>query len=106
MCYTHGVRATVVNSIRLDGQTLGTFTRNQQFMALVKGLARVRCRVMSRHLVANYAYNNVTSSGKLRDTRGKSNKFLHGTHMAVHVVRPYDKTDYNHLRVDNTSDHR
>ena len=104
--YAHGVRATVVNSSRFDGQTVGTSTRDQRFTALVKGVSRVRRSMLLRHLVVHYAHDNVTSSGQLRDARGNPNKFLHGTHMAVHAVRPYEKTDYDHLRVENTFDRR
>ena len=104
--YAHSLRATVVKLSFFDGKPLETSICDERFTSLVKGLARVRRRVLSCHLFANYVYNNVTSSGQLRDSRGKSIKFLHGTHMMMHAVHPCEKTDYDHLRVENTFDRR
>ena len=52
--------------------------------------------------VALLSYDNVTASGRMLDTRGQSNKFLNGTHIAVHQVHVYPETKYNNLLVENT----
>ena len=56
--------------------------------------------------MANFAYDNVTSSQQLRDSRGKANKILNGTHMVVHQVDPYTTNEFNNERVVNTYNHK
>ena len=54
--------------------------------------------------VASFTYNSGTASGRMLHTRGQSNKFLNGIHMAVHQVYVYPETKYNGLCVENTYD--
>ena len=61
-------------------------------------------KLLFNQWVALFAYDNVTASGRMLDTRGQSNKFLNGTHMAVHQVHVYPETKYNDLRVENSYD--
>ena len=60
--------------------------------------------MLSKETVGNFTYDNVTVSTKLCDSRGLLNKFLNGTHMAVHRVFPYTDTSHDSANVSNTFD--
>ena len=104
--YMYGVRATVVNSSWFEGTTVGTSFRNVRYTIMLKGLAYLYWCVLERHLIADYTHDNVTTGEHLNNSRGTLSMFLHGTHMVVHTMHPYTRTDYDHLRVDNIFNQR
>ena len=100
--YANGVRAVVVNQSRFLGSTVSTTFRDEHYSALAKSLSKLRVRMLAGIQVANFVYDNVTSSSMLRDSRGQSTKFLNATHMAVHEVSEFTNRTFDDLHVANT----
>ena len=100
--YANGVRAVVVNQSRFLGSTVSTTFRDEHYSALAKSLTKLRVRMLAGIRVANFVYDNVTSSSMLRDSRGQSTKFLNATHMAVHEVSEFTNRTFDNIHVANT----
>ena len=100
--YANGVRAIVTNQGRFQGITMGTSFRDAQYSVLAKSLFKLRVKMLAKIRVANFVYDNVTSSSMLRDSRGQSTKFLNATHMAVHQVTEFTNRSFDSLHVANT----
>ena len=100
--YAYGVRTLVVNSSKFAGRTNSTTFRDRCYADFTAKKNPAHMKLLFNQWVVSFTYDNVTASGRMLDTRGQSNKFLNGTHLAVHEVHVYPETKYNDLRVENT----
>ena len=102
--YAYGVRALVVHGSKFAGRTNSTSFRDQCYPDFTATKKRTNTKLLFNQWVASFTYDKVTTSGRMLDTRGQSNKFPNETHMAVHQVHVYPKTKYNDPCVENTYD--
>ena len=102
--YGWGVKNTVVNASVFWGTAVSNSFRDREYTRLCQNICSFQRAVLRKKMAGVFIFDNVQGKELLRDQRGRSSKFLKGTHQMTNEVFEYNETKYNQIKIDNTYD--
>ena len=102
--YGWGVKNTVVNASVFWGTAVSNSFRDREYTSLCQDICSFQRAVLKKKRAGVFIFDNVQGKELLRDQRGRSSKFLKGTHQMSNEVFEYGETKHNEIKVENTYD--